>query len=290
MLEAAPPVFKPDVYTDAGKWMDGWETRRRRDDGYDWCVIALAAPGVIRGVNVDTSHFRGNQPEACTIEACLGEHAPDEDDRRGRLILERVRLAPDAVNLFPIDSEGCVVAPASEHLPRRRRRPPARVRRAAGANGQACAPNGQAVDLLAAVHGGRVVSCSDQCFGVPANLLQPGRGKNMGDGWETRRRRGPGHDWCVLQLGCRGVIDSIEVDTAHFRGNYPDRCSIEIADVADGADPEHATWTTILEEARLQPDHLHRFDVAVDAPVTHARLCIYPDGGVSRLRLHGRPA
>ena len=66
------------------------------------------------------------------------------------------------------------------------------------------------------------------------NLLLPGRAENMGGGWETRRKRAPGHDWILIRLGARGTINTIEVDTNHFKGNYPDRCSLEGID-APGA-------------------------------------------------------
>ena len=90
------------------------------------------------------------------------------------------------------------------------------------------------VDLLALEHGGRALSCSDEHYGSMHNLNVAGRGVNMGDGWETARRRGPGNDWVVLALGHAGVIESVEVDTAHFKGNYPDRVSLDAALFADG--------------------------------------------------------
>ena len=138
---------------------------------------------------------------------------------------------------------------------------------------------------------------SDAHYGTFARLLAPGRGRNMGDGWETRRRRGPGHDWIIVALGHRGIVDRVVVDTAFFKGNYPDRCSIQAADlgaVGDDIDPAtveaSANWETLLGEHRLSADSIHEFHadkILLTDPVTHIRLNIFPDGGVSRLRLFG---
>ena len=145
------------------------------------------------------------------------------------------------------------------------------------------------VDLAAATLGGVPLAASDQFFSEPLNLLLPGRPADMGDGWETRRRRGPGFDWVVLKLGHRGVIEAAEVDTTHFKGNYPESCRLEGAESL--AVPDDATWRELVARTRLGPNRRHRFPVPTAArrPVTHVRLSIFPDGGVARLRLWGRP-
>jgi len=150
---------------------------------------------------------------------------------------------------------------------------------------------GVTADLAALMNGGLVVACSDMFFGHRHNLILPGRSTHMGDGWETKRRRGPGHDWTIVRLAARGTIERIEVDTDHFKGNAPESCSVEVCDAPDltlewlsGGDPG---WTTLLPRTALQADAQHRFDVS-GGPATHARLAIYPDGGIARLRLFGR--
>ena len=159
---------------------------------------------------------------------------------------------------------------------------------------------GGVVDLVSLPNGGRVIECSDSHYGLPHRLLMPGRGINMGDGWETRRRRGPGHDWVVLALACRGSIERVEVDTAHFKGNYPDRCSLEGIDAVrysrspaprrQSPSQGASNWTQLLSEQKLQADSVHSFDqMAEKTAVRIVRLNIFPDGGVSRLRLWGRP-
>jgi len=150
---------------------------------------------------------------------------------------------------------------------------------------------GGRIDLVALENGGRALACSDEHYGSMHNLVVAGRGVNMGDGWETARRRGPGNDWVILALGHAGVVDRVEIDTAHFKGNYPDRASLEAArfgDHAQAVEPGEA-WQTLLPESKLEMDKQHVFEERlVDVgTVTHVRLSIYPDGGVSRLRLIG---
>ncbi|MDG1416540.1 MAG: hypothetical protein P8P99_01920, partial [Maricaulis sp.] len=128
--------------------------------------------------------------------------------------------------------------------------------------------------------------------------LAEGRGINMGDGWETRRRRQPGHDWLVMALGARGTISRVELDTAFFRGNFPDGASLQVADLSGDADVtldkteggNTKAWSELLPRQKLAADTIHHFgpDKLTHAgPITHVRINIYPDGGVSRLRIFG---
>jgi allantoicase len=152
---------------------------------------------------------------------------------------------------------------------------------------------GSEVDVAAMENGGLVVSCSDMFFGHRHNLILPGRSTHMGDGWETKRRRGPGHDWIVVRLAARAALHRIEIDTDHFKGNAPGSCVLETCDRPDLAtklDTPDKGWTTLLEQAPLQPHARHRWEGAAltsPAPATHARLSIHPDGGIARLRLFG---
>jgi allantoicase len=266
--------------------MDGWETRRRRDDGdHDWCVVRLGARGAVRGVDVDTSFFKGNYPESCAIDACdlPGAPAPDEVLRAAwREILPRTALAGDSHNVFAAGG-----APAATHL-RLRIFPDGGVARLraygdVAADWDRLRRQGD-VDLAAAAHGGVVVSCSDMFFGSRHNLIMPGDATHMGDGWETKRRRGPGHDWTIIRLGADGTIRRVEVDTRHFKGNAPGACSL------DASRDQHA-WHELLPRTPLQPHARHAFeeDLRAIGDVTHVRFNIFPDGGVGRLRLFGRP-
>jgi len=282
IISTEAPVFIPDKYDEHGKWMDGWETRRRRAPGHDYCVIRLGVPGVIHGVDIDTSFFTGNYPPQASLEACVSDH--DVPSAGWQEILPLTDLQGDAHHLLPIESDK-----VWSHL-RLNIFPDggiARLRvygelRASAADGL--------IDLFALENGGRAIDCSDEHYGSMHNLNVSGRGVNMGDGWETARRRGPGHDWAILKLGQRGAIESVEVDTAHFKGNYPDRISLAAASFAadEPVTFDDARWQVLLPEAKLYADSQHAFeDLQELGAVSHVRMFIYPDGGISRIRLFG---
>jgi allantoicase len=299
LLKEAKPIFIEGKFTDRGKWMDGWETRRRRTPGYDWCIIRLGLPGILHGVVVDTSFFKGNYPEHFSLEACdLGGQPPYKNEAK-RLNDSRMRwtevvpqtaLKGDSQNLFPIANEIRFTHVRLKIYPDGG---VARLRVHGEAVPDAKEISRGEIDLVAVGNGGSVVASSDQFFGEPRNLLMPYHAENMGDGWETRRRRGAGHDWVILKLGVPGIIRKIVVDTAHFRGNFPDSCSMEACHAAaSGLDTFLAAphvWRELLPQTKLSANHRHVFAKLKDAgPTTHVRFNIYPDGGVSRLRLFGR--
>jgi allantoicase len=299
LLKAAAPVFIEGKYTDRGKWMDGWETRRRRTSGYDWCLIRLGLPGIVRGVVVDTAHFKGNYPEQCSIEACTVAGQPDTEQLLSAAttwteVLPQAQLNGDSLNPFAVAHDGRVT-----HL-RFKIYPDGGVARlrvyGEVAPDWARIMRGGLIDLATVEHGGLVLACSDMFFGHRHNLIMPGRGADMSDGWETKRRRGPGHDWVVVKLGRRGRIEQIEVDTSHFKGNYPDTCSLEACAAPDWTTDMEAraacVWTELLPRTKLQAHTRHLFaeEVQQVGAITHVRFNIFPDGGVSRLRLYGRVA
>ncbi len=282
IIDSAEPVFIDDKYDDHGKWMDGWESRRKRIEGHDFCIIRLGVPGVIRGFNIDTSHFTGNYPPAASIEACVSEVDQPEDGWTE--ILGRTDLSGDSHNFAAIDNERVWT-----HL-RLHIYPDggiARLRIFGEVKTDFTGVEGF-VDLAAIENGGRAIACSDEHYGSMHNLNVPGRGVNMGDGWETARRRGPGNDWVIMALAEPGVIERVEVDTAHFKGNYPDRVSLEAAvfESDDLATADSSGWQILLPDTKLKMDQQHYFE-ALEAigKVSHIRMSIFPDGGVSRLRL-----
>ena len=291
LLRAHPAVWKDHEYTDRGKWMDGWETRRRREPGYDWCVIRLGLPGIIKGVVVDTAYFRGNYPAECSLEACELDDPLDLAALAKATwteILPRSALAGDKQNPFAIAHPGRVT-----HL-RLNIFPDGGVARLR-VHGEVV-PRwsrlqalGGVIDLAALEHGAVVTSCSDMFFGSRNNLIKPGPSRSMADGWETRRRRGPGNDWAIVRLATTGTIERIEIDTSHFKGNAPGRCLVEGVH-APGAETLEG-WRTLLATP-LQPHTRHVFDDELRrvGPVSHVRLSVYPDGGVARLRVWGAPS
>ncbi len=298
LLKELKPVFIEGKYTDRGKWMDGWETRRRRTPGFDWCILRLGLPGILRGVVVDTSFFTGNYPEQFSLEACDLGGAPYKNETkrlsnsatRWSELLPQTQLKGDAENLFAVANEQRFTHVRLKIYPDGG---VARLRLHGEAIPDAKRISRGEVDLVAVENGGNAVAASDQHYGLPRNLLMPYKAKNMGDGWETKRRRGPGHDWVILKLGVPGAIRRIEVDTAHFKGNYPDRCSLEACHAATKAVEDFVAaphvWRELLPETKLKANARHVFSKLNGVgPTTHVRFNIYPDGGVSRLRLFGR--
>lgn len=284
LLKASKPLWDADRYTDRGKWMDGWESRRKRAPGHDWCEVKLGLRGIIRGVNIDTSYFTGNFPSHASLEARDGKGAWVE-------VLPKTELKGNSENLFPVASDLPFDAVRLNIFPDGG---VARLRvYGAVVPDWKGKPKGKPVDLAAVENGGLPLLSSDQHYSHPQNLIMPGRAKNMGDGWETKRRRGPGHDWCILRLGAAGTLKKVELDTNWFKGNYPDSAMLEGVHLP-GASPERLAdeftpWVTILPQTKLKAHTRHFFDkqLVPHGPVTHVRLNIYPDGGVSRLRLWG---
>jgi allantoicase len=300
LLKVGAPVWIADKYTDVGKWMDGWETRRRRTRGYDWCIVKLGLAGVVHGVIVDTAHFKGNYPEHCELESCAVDGDPSAKQLADMptswtVLLPKSPLTADTQNRFAVFCRNRVT-----HL-RFKIYPDGGVARLR-VHGEvlpdwaAIERAGGEIDLAAVQHGGLVIDSSDMFFGSRNNLILPGRSTGMHDGWETRRRRGPGHDRCVVRLGAAGTIRRVEVDTSYFKGNFPDGCSLEVCragrEIAESGSLAALPWQEILPQSKLNADSLHVFEKEiVDAgEVTHARFHIYPDGGVARLRIFGKLA
>ncbi|MDQ2976370.1 MAG: allantoicase [Acidobacteriota bacterium] len=295
LLKASTPIFIEDKYTDLGKWMDGWESRRRRTPGYDWCIIRLGLPGIIRGVVVDTGYFRGNYPEQCSLEACCVDGHPDVEQLTNEgihwvEILPPSDLVGDSQNPFVVESEQRFT-----HL-RFKIYPDGGVARLrvygeVVPDWEKLKRIGGQIDLAAVENGGLVLSCSDMFFGHRHNLIMPGRALNMSDGWETKRRRGPGHDWVTIRLGTTGSINRVEVDTSYFKGNFPESCSLEACRTTGSVLPVSLDWKPVLPRTQLQAHTRHLFEEVLDAGiVSHLRFNIFPDGGVSRLRVYGSVA
>lgn len=278
ILQPSEPIWKEHEYTDRGKWMDGWESRRRREPGHDWCVVALGIPGRIDELIVDTSHFTGNYPEQFSLEGCgvgsddlLGEaewteiiaQTSLEGDSRARFdpVLPN-RFTHLRLNIFP-DGGVARLRVNGRPIPQMSR---------------VCAEGG--VDLASLVVGGEVTDASDSYFSPPANMIRPTDPAGMWDGWETKRRRGPGHDWAMFRLGLQGVVDRVLVDTRFFRGNAPGWISLHASD--DGE-----TWDEVVTRRAVEPDTVN--SIALDSPVSasHLKLDIIPDGGVARFRAFG---
>jgi allantoicase len=292
MLQASEPEWRAGVYDDHGKWMDGWESRRRRDQGHDHCVVRLAAPSTVAALDIDTRYFTGNYPPYASVQACRTEGDPDASTPWSELLV-RSALKGDQHNLFELKPGGIWTHLKLNIYPDggvARLRVYGSVYR-----DWAHTTSTEPLDLAAALNGGMALACSDEHYGSMGNLLLPGRGVNMADGWETRRRRGPGYDWVILRLGHRGRIRRVDIDTAHYKGNYPHQVSMQGALLDPDADADLGSqclaWPLLLQLQHLQADNVHGFSAELRdlGPISHVRVNIHPDGGLSRVRVFGVP-
>ena len=295
LLKSGRGIFIVDKYTDRGKWMDGWESRRKRTSGHDWCIIQLATSGKIHGVDIDTNYFLGNHPPYSSIEACTIQNSSniDWENIEWTEILPKSPLQAGSQNLYAIKDRNIYT-----HL-RLNIFPDGGVARLK-IYGEVFKDWNQInedeiIDLAAAVNGAKSVLCNDMFFSHMDNLIMPNRGINMGDGWETKRNRTPNNrDWIIVRLAHKGIIEKILIDTCHFKGNYPDACLIEGCTIPlekeNKLDTDKIAWTTILPKVKLQADHEHYFENEIKSgcECTHVRLSIFPDGGISRMRIFGK--
>ena len=293
LIKPGRGVFIPDKYTDRGKWMDGWESRRKRVPGHDWCVIRLAVPGVISDFDIDTNHFLGNHPPFASVEALYTGRtlAADEDllnDLKWTEILPKSALAAGSHNLFE-----CRDAHVYSHV-RLNIYPDGGVARFriygdVHVDWARTTPS-QLIDLGSATRGAVAIQCSDMFFSNMSNLTLPDDGQNMGDGWETKRSRTPEHcDWVILRLAHTGIVEKMIVDTAHFKGNFPESCILEgCLYKGDDITSDSVTWTALSDRVLLGADQKHETLCDKAQVVSHVKFTIYPDGGVSRLRLLGK--
>ena len=305
-----PPIRKPGVFTYAGAWYDGWETRRHNPDPFDWVVIRLGvASGRVRGIEIDTAFFNGNQAPEIAVQACYisesrEKEVKEPDFAEWSTILEKQECGPSQRHAWMLPE---VTKRAFTHV-RLQMFPDGGIARFR-LFGHAIPILPQNVDtvfdLAATVNGGVAAACSDQHFGTKDNLLLPGRGEDMGDGWETKRSRGKDHvDWVIVKLGVPGLIDRVVVDTAHFRGNFPQKVQLFAAKAPTNAEeadkmkvPAHgdqSAWTEILAPEKLGPDAEHTFKDALrevdETAYAYVKMVIIPDGGVKRLRVFGKRA
>lgn len=298
LIKPGRSSFTPSTFNEQGQIYDGWETRRRGGrEGFDYAIVELAVPCVIRGIDIDTNHFLGNHPLYAALDAVKNEsvmkdiHSLSKEDAQWQEILARVPLKQGCQNIFAIAS------PEIWSAVRLRIFPDGGVSRlrifGEPRLNWGKVPDDKIVDLALITNGGIVVACNDMFFGNKDNLIYPGRGLNMGDGWETKRRREDGNDWVIVKLGSAGTVDNIEIDTNHFKGNAPKEGWLDwIYAPASRVDyltwPDY-DWEPLVAKQELHPHHqhhIHHDKIMHKGPITHVRLNIN-NGGVSRLRING---
>ncbi|RXK38566.1 allantoicase [Tremella mesenterica] len=302
LIKPSPSVSLKGQFGPNGALYDGWESRRH-NPAYDWVIIRLPTSSHLHYVDIDTSHFNGNEAPFAAVYALRHEGSTErlsDEDKRWRELLTPTELGPDRRHIFQLGKEG---EEEGWNILKVHMIPDGGMARFR-AYGRPIPPalyssipplDTPPIDLLSALVSGRIISCSDAKFSPPQNLILPGRGHDMSDGWETRRsqvNRGK-KEWVILQMAATGVIRWFEVDTAFHPGNYPKECMIEACLVEGKILPINTSWTTLVRRQPLGPHRQHFFDLERSIPsnavFSHVRLSTYPDGGLKRLRAYGYP-
>ena len=291
ILKPNPPIFKEGIFDKHGKWMDGWETRRRRRKGFDYLIIKIGKPGKIFNVDIDTSYFNGNQPTHASLLACYSNKKPNNKTRWIK-ILDKKKLRPNKNHNFKIKNKSIFTHIKLNIFPDGG---VARLRVYGEVEIKKINSGNKLINLTSVLNGASIVGCNNEHFGKAENVLAPGKGRNMGDGWETRRSRGKNFDWLIIKLGRTGIINKIEIDTHHFKGNYPDRCSVQATYIPKKISnytvvKKSNRWKSLLNKAQLNANKKHNFknEKMKKNKINYIRINIYPDGGISRIRTFGK--
>ena len=292
IINPNPPIFKEGVFDKHGKWMDGWETRRRRRKGFDYLIIKLGKPGKIFNVDIDTTHFSGNQPTHASLQACYSNKKKPNNKSRWITILNKKKLDPNKNHNFNIKNKSIFTHIRLNIYPDGG---VARLRIFGEIKMKNVNFGSKMINLCSMLNGASIIGCNNEHFGRAENILAPGKGKNMGDGWETKRSRGKNFDWLIIKFGYPGKINKIEIDTHHFKGNYPDSCSVQAAYISKKISNNSIVrksnkWKLLLNKAKLNANKKHSFNSKTmqKNKINFIRINIYPDGGISRIRAFGK--
>ncbi len=290
ILNPSPPVFKEGVFDKNGKWMDGWETRRKRGGGHDYLILKLGKPGRIYKIDVDTSFFNGNQPNKVSIDACISNKKLPGKNIKWINILKKKKSRPNSHHIFKIKNKLIFTHIRLNIFPdggvaRLRIFGKIHIKKLSN----------KEMNLTSILNGAAPVACNNEHFGRAENILAPGKAKNMGDGWETRRSRGKNFDWIIIKCGATALIKKIQIDTHHFKGNYPDKCSIQAACVTNNISAKNIVsrsknWKFLLKKVKLKGHKKHNFKnkLMKNKRINYLRVNIFPDGGISRIRAFGK--
>ena len=290
LLKDEPPVFKDGLYDENGKWMDGWETRRKRKSGHDYLILKLGKPGRIHKVDIDTSHFNGNQPSKVSLDVCSSKKNVPDKNQKWTNILGKKSTGPNRHHFFNVKKTSVISHVRLNIFPDGG---VARLRLFGELENKKF--ENKIINLTSVLNGSVPIACNNEHFGRAENVLAPGEGKNMGDGWETRRSRGKNFDWLIIKCATAAKIDKIQIDTHHFKGNYPDQCSIQAAYIngkvsANTIINNSKSWKLLLNKSKLHAHKKHNFlnKLMKKNKVNYLRINIFPDGGISRIRVFGK--
>jgi len=292
IINPASPIFKEGVFDKHGKWMDGWETRRKRKGGHDYLILELGKPGRISKVDIDTSHFSGNQPAQISLEACYSTKKIPDKNSTWITILGKISTKANSHHLFNIKNKSIFTHGKLNIYPDGGI---ARLRIYGSIATEKINFGKKTINLSSMLNGASIIAYNNEHFGKAENILAPGNSKNMGDGWETRRTRGKNSDWLILKCAKPGKINKIQIDTHHFRGNYPDMCSLQATYLPRKISRKSIVnksrkWKLLLGKVKLHAHRKHNFKnkLMLKNKINYIKINIFPDGGISRLRLYGR--
>ncbi|MDC1133043.1 allantoicase [Candidatus Pelagibacter sp.] len=290
IISPTEPVFKVGVFDKHGKWMDGWESRRKRTAGHDFIIIKLGKPGTIKKVDVDTSHFNGNQPAMISIEGANSK-SNKINQLKWQPLLSKKKTKANSHHYFTVNSNKVFTHIKFNIFPDGG---VARLR-LYGSIAKSNKLKDKKINLASLLDGSSVIACNNEHFGKAENILAPGKAKNMGDGWETRRRRGKGFDWLILNSLDGKEIDKIEISTHHFKGNFPSHCSLQAAYLPNSKNSKQIVkssnnWKYLLKDAKLSANKVHVFknNLMKKDKINFIKINIFPDGGISRFRIYGK--
>ena len=289
IISPTNPIFKEGVFDKHGKWMDGWESRRKRTPGHDYIILKLGKPGTISKIDIDTSHFNGNQPAMISVEGTYS-HSNKINKLKWTSILPKKKTKANSHHFFTVKNKKIFTHIKFNIFPDGG---VARLR-LYGSIGKSEKFKNKKINLASLLDGASVIACNNEHFGKAENILAPGKAKNMSDGWETRRRRGKGNDWLILNCIEGSFIDKIEISTHHFKGNFPSHCSLQAAYLSSKSSKQIVNssnkWKYLLKTTKLSSNKTHLFKNSLmkKEKVNHIRINIFPDGGISRFRIFGK--
>ncbi len=290
LISPNKPIWKEGVYDKHGKWMDGWETRRRRDKRNDYLIIKLGKPGTIKNIDIDTSFFNGNQPEYISLEGSNSTVIKTNKKIIWKKIVNKSKIFPNKNNQFKSTTNLTFKYIKLNIFPDGGI---ARLRLFGNIKiDNKKIPNNKIIELSSILNGASIIATNNEHFGKAENILAPGNSLNMGDGWETRRRRGNGYDWVIFKFGIPGIIKTIKVETKHFKGNYPDHCTFQTAYLTNPKKfnlGKSKRWQYLTKKIKLHPNKAHKIkkDIIYKEISNYIRLNIFPDGGISRIKIFG---
>ena len=271
--------------------MDGWETRRKRGKGHDYLILKLGRPGKIYKVDIDTSYFSGNQPSKVSLEACYSKKKIPDKNSKWVTIVKKIPTKANSHHYFNIKNKSIFSHVKLNIFPdggvaRLRVYGSMNINKKFGK---------KILNLTSVLNGATPIVCNNEHFGRAENILAPGTGKNMGDGWETRRSRGKNFDWLIIKCAAPGKINKIQIDTHHFKGNYPDKCFLQAAYIDSKISNKSIInsskkWKLLLNKVKLSANKKHNFQnkLMKNKKINYIKINIFPDGGISRIRAFGK--